>query len=68
MIKNEDGFTLLELLTALAIAGVVAAISVPTFINIQNQQLASKLTSEQSNTASIESGLCEIASKPDHTC
>ena len=37
MLKKQDGFTLIELMTVLIILGVILGIGVPKYIQVQNQ-------------------------------
>lgn len=37
MLKNQKGFTLIEIIAVLIILGILAAVAVPKFINLQDQ-------------------------------
>ena len=52
--KKKNGFTLAEVLITLGIIGVVAAITLPTFMNDGKlQQLGTKLSKFRSNLEAI---------------
>ena len=36
LLKNQKGFTLIEIISVLVILGILAAVAVPKFINLQN--------------------------------
>lgn len=52
--KNQNGFTLIELVIVIVLLGVLAAIAVPRFVNLQDDALRSQLTA---NAAAITSAM-----------
>jgi len=56
MIKNEKGFTLIEIIAVIIIMGILAAVAVPKFFSMQ----------EDAKNAAIKGGLSEAASRFNH--
>ncbi|MBS3896308.1 type II secretion system protein [Silanimonas sp.] len=52
--KNQNGFTLIELVIVIVLLGVLAAIAVPRFVNLQDDALRSQLSA---NAAAITSAM-----------
>lgn len=52
--KSQTGFTLIELVIVIVLLGVLAAIAVPRFVNLQDDALRSQLTA---NAAAISSAM-----------
>lgn len=56
ILKNEEGFTLIEIIAVLIIMGILAAVAVPKFFSMQ----------EDAKQATINSGLAEGAVRFNH--
>lgn len=52
--RNEKGFTVVEIIIVIVIVGIIAALSVPVFVNLQDE---AKAKSEQSTVGAIRSGI-----------
>ena len=56
MLKNEKGFTLIEIIAVIIIMGILAAVAVPKFFSMQ----------EDAKKAALKGGLSEAASRFNH--
>jgi len=56
MIKNEKGFTLIEIIAVIIIMGILAAVAVPKFFSMQ----------EDAKIAALNGGLAEAAARFNH--
>lgn len=67
MSLNEQGFSLLELVVAIAVAGVIAMIAVPIFSGLV-LDANDKATEVESALSSQSSKICDIATLAGETC
>ena len=63
-IKNQKGFTLIELMIVIAIIGILAAIAIPNFISYRNKAYCS---AAESDAHSISAALADYFAIPAHT-
>ena len=56
MLKNEKGFTLIEIIAVIIIMGILAAVAVPKFFSMQ----------EDAKIAALNGGLSEAAARFNH--
>jgi prepilin-type N-terminal cleavage/methylation domain-containing protein len=62
--RNQEGFTLIELMIVIAIIGILAAIAIPNFIEYRNKSYCSRA---ESDANSIASALTDYFAIPTHT-
>ena len=62
-LKNQNGFTLIELMIVIAIIGILAAIAIPNFISYRNKSYCS---GAESDAASIAAAIADYFSVPAH--
>ena len=62
-IKNQKGFTLIELMIVIAIIGILAAIAIPNFISYRNKAYCS---AAESDAKSIAAGIADYYAIPSH--
>jgi len=63
LLKTEDGFTLIELMIAVAIIGLLAAVAIPNFIAYRNKSFC---TVAESDANGIASAIADYFAIPLH--
>lgn len=61
---NQKGFSLIELMVALGILGIIAAIAIPNFIAYRNKAFC---TQAETDAASISAAIADYYSEPERT-
>ena len=63
-VRNQKGFTLIELMIVIAIIGILAAIAIPNFIAYRNKAYCS---AAESDAHTIAAGVADYFAVPAHT-
>jgi len=67
-VDREDGFTLVELMIAIAILGIILAVSIPVYSNVQRQAKITRLKADVTDSAAQASAYYkQYAQWPDAT-
>ena len=61
--RNQKGFTLIELMIAVAIIGLLSAIAIPNFINYRNKSFCTRTESDANTIAASLSDYFSIPSR-----
>ena len=61
---NHKGFSLIEMMIALGILGIIAAIAIPNFIAYRNKAYCSQA---ETDAASIAAAISDYFAEPSHT-
>lgn len=61
--RNQKGFTLIELMIVIAIIGILAAIAIPNFISYRNKAYCSRA---ESDATAIQAAIASYFSEPNN--